>query len=65
MVDYLVSLDFSKNVDIIGISKLNFELSEKEDSLLLKTEKNTVFKILKVMMYHMGLMQKKGEYEIN
>lgn len=64
MVDYLMSLDLSSNVDIIALTKLNFELSDREDDILLSTSKNTVYKILKIMLYQVGLIQGRMDYEM-
>lgn len=63
-MEYLTCLDLSENVDIVALTKLNFELSEREDEILLTTSKNTVYKILKVILYHIGLIKGKLNYEM-
>jgi hypothetical protein len=57
-----MSQDYSKNVDMIELSNLNFELSKEEDKIFQTKSKIELFKILKVVMYYMGLIDKKNKY---
>ena len=57
-----MSQDYSKNVDMIELSNLSFELSKEEDKIFQTKSKIELFKILKVVMYYMGLIDKKNKY---
>lgn len=47
---------------MIELSDINFELSKEEDEIFSTKSKMTLFKILKVVMYYMGLIDKKNKY---
>jgi hypothetical protein len=47
---------------MIELSDINFELSEQEDEIFSTKSKMTLFKILKIVMYYMGLIDKKNKY---
>ena len=53
-----------KDIDIVAISQLNLELTDKEDEILLTSGKNTAFKILKIVLFQLGLQQGKVQYEL-
>jgi hypothetical protein len=57
-----MSHDFSKSVNMIELSNLNFELSKEEDEIFQTKSKIELFKILKVVMYYIGLIDKKNKY---
>ena len=57
-------MDLSSDVDIVAMSRLNLELSEREDEILLKASKNTPYKILKIILFKLGLLQGKMQYEM-
>jgi len=63
VVSYLLTLDFTKEVNLLGLSNLAFELSEDEDSAFMTKPKTAVYKILKVLLYYMGLTKGKMAYE--
>lgn len=47
---------------MIELSNLNFELSKEEDEIFQTKSKIELFKILKVVMYYIGLIDKKNKY---
>lgn len=62
LIDYLMQQDFSQGVSLIELASLNFDLTEQEDNTFLKKSRHTILKLLKVILYYMGLLQKKLEY---
>jgi len=58
-----MTLDFSEEVDLLSLSNLAFELSEREDAAFMNKGKTSVYKVLKVLLYYTGLSKARGAYE--
>lgn len=54
----MVKQDFSQFVDLQEILDLDFEITEDEEDLMMNNTSN-LFKIMKVLMYGMGVVDKK------
>lgn len=59
LLDYLMAQDFTKDIDMIELSQLDFDLTEEEDEAFLQKEKSTQLKLMKVLLFNMGMIEKK------
>lgn len=54
--------DFSKYVNFTEILNLKFELAQEEEAEIINAKASNVYKILKVMLYHFGIVEERQKY---
>lgn len=63
ILDHLLSIDFSKHIDIIGLCRLkNFDLTEEEEET--QVDYMDMLKIIKILMYRIGINEERNNLHL-
>ena len=47
---------------MLTLAQLDFDLTEEEDEAFLKKESSTLLKLMKVLLFNMGILEKRVGY---
>jgi len=57
--EYLLSSNWDNQIDLVSLASLSFELTEEEDDAYVTKNKTTILRLIKVLIYYIGLIDKK------
>ena len=63
LIEYLISQDFTKQVDMRRLAELDFDLTEDEEDAFIQNAKQVHLKLMKVMLFSLGLLEKRVAYK--
>lgn len=49
---------------MLTLAQLDFDLTEEEDEAFLKKESSTLLKLMKVLLFNMGILEKRVGYQM-
>jgi len=62
--EYLLSSNWDNQIDLVSLASLSFELTEEEDDAYVTKNKTTILRLIKVLIYYIGLIDKKYTYTL-
>ncbi len=56
--------NWDNQIDLVSLASLSFELTEEEDDAYVTKNKTTILRLIKVLIYYVGLIDKKYTYTL-
>lgn len=56
--------NWDHQIDLVSLASLSFELTEEEDDAYVTKNKTTILRLIKVLIYYVGLIDKKYTYTL-
>jgi len=56
--------NWDNQINLVSLASLSFELTEEEDDAYVTKNKTTILRLIKVLIYYVGLIDKKYTYTL-